>query len=363
MTAGHLGQATALEQWRDEWLSKNLDEWTRRIAGLHLDTGGGSQYWLARAKELGIGPGDITCYADLEAFGPMPVEVLRSLDPMELVPASVLRPLSGRVWETGGTTGSPCRVFYTPRMLHHRGMWRMWSVAADGFLPNRNWLQATPTGPHLIGNGSWEVSELFGGRVHGIDMDPRWVKKLLRNGNLGAAQAYTEHLLDEIAVVLRAQDIDYLNITPALLRHLVRRDPQLVAQLGGVRLSGTQLTPAMRREFVDALDGGLCGGTYGNTFGNAAALPPENDGELLPYVPNYPQVTINVVDPRDWRRRVPYGETGQVILTVLHEDLFLPNILERDQAIRYDPGSGWPCDGVANVQPLESARPAIEGVY
>jgi hypothetical protein len=209
----------------------------------------------------------------------------------------------------------------------------------------------------------WEVTELFGGRAYTIDMDPRWVKRLLRDGRTAEAERYTGHLVDQIVTVLRTQPIDYLNTTPALFRVLAQRHPELVAGLGGVRLSGTQLTPAMRREFVRALDGGICGASYGNTFGNAAALPPEDDGRLLPYVPNYPQVTMRVADRSDWLRTVPYGEVGRVVLSVLHEDLFLPNILERDQAVRFAPEGRWPSDGVANVRPLEVVRSAPEGVY
>jgi hypothetical protein len=74
-------------------------------------------------------------------------------------------------------------------------------------------------------------------------------------------------------------------------------------------------------------------------------------------------VTMAVVDKQDPARTVEYGEVGQVRLTVLHEDLFLPNILERDQAVRYATSADWPCDGVANVQPLQVSRAAPEGLY
>ncbi|MBA8827510.1 hypothetical protein FHX42_004906 [Saccharopolyspora lacisalsi] len=233
----------------------------------------------------------------------------------------------------------------------------------EGFQPGRTWLQATPSGPHLIGNGIWEVSELFAGRVHSIDMDPRWVKRLVRAGDLRGADDYTDHLVDQMVSVLESGTVDYVNTTPALLRALLRRSPEVVAALSGVRLSGTQLTPAMYRSFAAALDGGICGYSYGNTFGNAAGLPTEDEGRVVPYVPNYPQVTMAVVDREDTRRTVEYAETGQVRLTVLHEDLLLPNILERDQAQRYDPCGRWPSDGVANVRPLQRIRSAPEGIY
>ncbi|MFI9503676.1 hypothetical protein [Nocardia sp. NPDC052566] len=345
------------------WLDTDLDEWTRRVVRRTFDPATGAPYWLRRAGELDFDPRDITRYDELTRFGPFPLDTLRERDPADFVPLAVPRPLTGRVWDTGGTTGTPCRVYYTPDMLLHRGAWRRWSFVAEGFRPQRTWLQATPTGPHLIGNGTWEAGELYAGLVYAIDMDPRWVKRLIREGRLAEANEYGIHLVEQIADVLRHGRIDYINTTPALLQVLARRHPDLVAGLNGARLSGTQVSPDMHRDLVAALNGGICGRSYGNTFGNGVGLPVERDGKLLPYAPNYPQVTMAVVDRDDWSVTVPYGATGQVRLTVLHEDLFLPNVLERDQAERYDTGSGWPSDGVANVRPLQITSTAPEGLY
>ncbi|MGW1061353.1 hypothetical protein [Micromonospora rubida] len=345
------------------WLDTDLDEWTRRVIRRHFQPGTGSPYWLQRAAGLDFDPRDITRYDELTAFEPFPLDTLRTLDPARLVPLAVPRPLTGCIWDSGGTTGTPCRVHYTPDMLMHRGAWRRWSFVTEGFEANRTWLQATPTGPHLIGNGTWEASHLHAGLVYAIDMDPRWVKRLIRERRLAEANEYSAHLVEQIADVLRQGDVDYVNTTPALLQVLMRRHPDLVAGLNGIRLSGTQISPDMYRDFVAALDGGIVGRSYGNTFGNAAGLPPEQNGELLPYAPNYPQVTMAVVNRTDWSAPVPYGATGQVRLTVLHEDLFLPNVLERDQALRHDTGPGWPCDGVANVRPLQLTSTAPEGLY
>lgn len=347
----------------DQWLSQDIDAWTRRVVRRHFDPDTGTPYWLKRAAELAIDPRDITRHDELSAFGPMPLGELRTLDPAELVPQAVPRPLTGRVWDSGGTTGNPCRVYYTEPMLEHRAAWRRWVIEREGFEPGRNWLQATPTGPHLIGHGAVDLADLYDGRVYGIDFDPRWVKRLLRDGRLKEAQEYSAHVTEQIAAVLEHQPVDYLVTTPALLQALIKSRPELVARLKGVRLSGTHATPAMRRSFHNALGGGLVVVTYANTFGNTVGLPVENDGALMPYLPNYPQVTMAVVDKDDWSRVVAYGEQGQVRLTVLHDDLFLPNVLERDLAVRYDTGAEWPCDGVANVKPLQVVRSAPEGIY
>lgn len=344
------------------WLATDLDTWTRAVLHrtFHPDTG--APYWLARRAELPFDPLALTEYRDLAAFGPFDLGTLRCGDPTDLVPLAVPRPLTGRVWESGGTTGSPCAVFYTPDMLLHRGAWRRWSFVTEGFRPHRRWLQATPTGPHLIGNGVWETSELYASVAYAIDMDPRWVKRLLRTGKLAQVGEYTAHLVDQITETVRARGIHYLNTTPALFVHLVRTHPDVVADLDGVRLSGTQLTAAMYTEFATALAGGLLGVSYGNTFGNAACAPVTDPTRLI-YLPNYPHVTMTVVDPRDSTVQVPFGTAGRVRLTVLHPDLFLPNILERDEAIRVPPPPGWPCEAVANVHPLQVIATQPEGIY
>jgi hypothetical protein len=346
----------------DHWLSLDLDAWTRQVIRRHFDPVLGSPYWLKRATELDFNPLDITRYDELTAFGPFPPELMRTLDPTAMVPLSVPRPLTGRIWETGGTTGNPWRVFYTEQMLLHRGVWRRWSWATEGFEPHRSWLHATPTGPHTVGNIPRELVDFFGAMVYVIDMDPRWVKRLVRSNRLSDMNEYTEHLLDQIIDIFK-QRVHYMHITPPLFDALLRKRPDLVSELQGIRLLGTQITPGMYREFARAMNGGIVGRTYGNTLGVAAGLPAENGGDLLPYVPNFPHVTMTVVDKKDWTTAVNYGETGQVRLTVLQEDLFMPNVLERDQAIRHDLGGRWPCDGVANVRPLEVTSAKPEGLY
>jgi hypothetical protein len=346
----------------DSWLATDLDSWTRRVVARHFDPETGSPYWLARAAELDFDPRDITRYEELPAFGPFPLGELRSRDPEDLVPRDVPRPLVGRIYESGGTTGLPCRVFYTPEMICHRSVWRRWSFVTEGFEPGRTWLQATPTGPHLIGHGAEELSEYYGCLVHAIDMDPRWVKRLIRDNRLADVVAYTDHVMAQIVDCLESQRIDHLNTTPALLSALLARRPDLVRQLRGVRLSGTQCSTAQYRDFAEAVDGPV-GLSYGNTFGNSAGLPPEDGGATMPYVPNYPQVTTTVVHPDDWRNELPVGTRGRVRLTILHDDLFLPNVLERDQATCWNPPGRWPSPGLANVAPLHISRNAPEGLY
>jgi hypothetical protein len=57
-------------------------------------------------------------------------------------------------------------------------------------------------------------------------------------------------------------------------------------------------------------------------------------------------------------------QTGQILLTVLSEERFLPRILERDQAERWPALPVLGSEGVANVRSLALQQSAMaEGVY
>jgi hypothetical protein len=355
--------ATRIAPTLEARLSRDLDKWTRHVVQRTFDPVTGSPYWLRRAPMLPFDPRDITRYDELPAFGPFPLDGLRALDPTALVPLAVPRPLAGMVWESGGSTGTPCRVFYTEPMLTHRADWRRLLIERAGFERARSWLQVTPTGPHLLGHTSAMLTDDYDGLVYRVDFDPRWVKRLVRKGQMTAAAEYTDHVIDQTLDIMRTQPVDYLITTPAVLQALIRTEPEMVARMGGAWMSGTHATRTMWRSFHRLFAGKPLFVMYGNTFGNTFALPVQQDGELMPHVPAYPEVTMSVVSQNDWTQPVDYGSYGRVRLTVMHEDLFLPNILERDLAMRFDTGSEWPCDGVANVRPYQEESPAVEGIY
>ncbi len=59
-----------------------------------------------------------------------------------------------------------------------------------------------------------------------------------------------------------------------------------------------------------------------------------------------------------------YGETGRVMLTTLTRELFMPRLLERDEAERAAPVAEFPWDGVRNVRLLSSlSSSVVVGVY
>jgi len=106
--------------------------------------------------------------------------------------------------------------------------------------------------------------------------------------------------------------------------------------------------------------------TYGNTLvGHAlqADLPSENPMRSYHLVP--PFGVLRVADPADWTAEVDPGERGRVVATTLLSDLFIPNLLERDTALRMPPHPWFPWDGVADVQTVATSPhdEPTEGVY
>lgn len=356
-------QRDVLDGFITDWLAQDLDEWTRRVLRRHFDPGTGSAFWLKQRSELGFDPLEITRYAELTAFDNFELSVLRDQDPADFVPAAVPRPLAARIWESGGTTGRPGRVCYTEPMTLHRAAWHQYGWVLGGFRRGATWVDACPSGPHIVGTEKDHLAELWDAQIYAIDLDPRWIKTLIRGSKLGQMQDYVNHILDQIVDLLETRPVDYLRSTPAIVQALINRRPDLLSRLSGVSLGGTQFTSDSYRRIAEALPGGLIGTTYGNTLGNANGLPSPDGGTTLPYVPSYPHTTMTVVDKDDNRTPVAYGEVGRVRVTILQEDLFLPNVLERDQAVRYDLGDAWPCDGVANVQPLQVSSQMPEGLY
>ncbi|MFC4147284.1 hypothetical protein ACFO0M_13600 [Micromonospora mangrovi] len=344
----------------DRWRTVDLDAWTRHVVRRHFDPATGSPYWLKRATELSFDPRDITAYDELAALGGTDP---RGVDPVDLLPQDGPVAPAGRLWESTGTLGGTCRFVHTASMTHHREHWRARHLRTAGFVPGRVWLRVCPGGPHALGRGGGQLARHHRSRVHTVGIDQRWIRRLLRDGRVGGINAYVDHVVGQVVDLLETQRVDYLETAPAVLAVLLAHRPDLVGRLAGVDLVGTHLTPQTYRDVVAALDGGVVGHRWVGAAGHAIGLPVHDDGALMPYLPAYPQVTMAVVDPADPARVVGYGELGRLRLTVLHEDLFLPNVLHRDQALRYRTSAGWPCDGVANVAPLQAMLALPTGLY
>ncbi|MFH8791473.1 hypothetical protein [Streptomyces sp. NPDC017941] len=354
-------------------LAVDLDAWTRRMMRWHFEPETGSPFWVGRRDRLGFDPlTDVDGFAALELFGLFDKGELRAASALDLRPRGY-RDRPFRVFETGGTTGAPCRIVNVTRLAYDVEIYR--TVLEARGVAGGDVLAMTPSGPHAYGHFVEGLADSWRGAVYAIDFDPRWVKASLRAS--GEVDAYTSHLVEQTLALLTAERPSLLFTTSRLLLELAMRLPRPLHTYGirAVCTGGTTCSAAeaafLRQEH---LDGVQWIDTYGNTLaGHAlqadavpgAPAPPGGTGHSYHLPP--PFAVLEVVDPADPWREVPVGERGRVRVTTLLEDLFLPNLLERDSAIRTGPHPWFPWEGVAAVQAfrdgLTGPHGAVEGVY
>jgi phenylacetate-coenzyme A ligase PaaK-like adenylate-forming protein len=217
------------------------------------------------------------------------------------------------------------------------------------------------------------LTQFRGGICFCVDLDPRWVIKLIKKGWMEHLQAYKDHVIDQAVTILQANhNIRCLFATPKLLEALALRLESMGTSIGkmgiqGIFSGGTEFTPQWNRfAQEELLDGAFMQPVYGNTLmGLAVASPsgPFNDYKITYYAPE-PRAVIQVVDFEDSNRVVEYGESGRAKLTTLTKEFFMPGFLERDEGEREPPCEKYPWDGISGTRPYRGfAATTTVGVY
>lgn len=347
---------------------KRLDEHTREIVAWHFDPASGCPFWIEYAKTLGWDPRkEVTCYADLDKFPPFQDEWLRGGPVRRWVPRAFAgQPVS--LFETGGSTGVPkSRI----NISDYRTDYEMFSETLDdaAFPKGADWLMLGPTGPRRLRLAVEHLCQFRGGICFLLDMDPRWVVKVIKKGRMDVMDEYRNHVIDQALTLLKAHDnIRCLFATPKLLEALADRISLVKAGITGIFCGGTSMTPQFHKFAREE----LCEGkvefvpTYGNTLMGLATCKPFDpaDNYDIIYHPPLPRAMLEVVSFADEKSPVAYGEWGRVRLTTLTKEFFVPRFLERDEAKRTPPCERYPWDGTANVRPFSGfGTTVVEGVY
>jgi phenylacetate-coenzyme A ligase PaaK-like adenylate-forming protein len=352
---------------------EQLDAHVRDIVRWHFDPATGTPFWLERARSLGFDPRkDVRGFDDLKKFGLFEDEWMRGGPVRRWVPKAYQdRPIF--VFETGGTTGIP-----KSRVAHEdfRIDYELFSLSLpDKFFPKAsNWLMLGPSGPRRLRLAVEHLCQHRGGICFCVDLDPRWVVKLIKKGWMEHLKAYQDHVIDQAVTVLSAgHDIRCLFTTPKLLDALAARlekDGSSVAQSGitGIFCGGTEMTSQWVRFAIEELlgPGTYIAPTYGNTLMGLAAsdMPTREQGYKIAYYAPQPRAAVQVVDFDDPDKVVDYGQTGRVMLTTLTKEFFVPRFLERDEGERERPSAKYPWDGVSGVRPFRGfAATTTVGVY
>jgi phenylacetate-coenzyme A ligase PaaK-like adenylate-forming protein len=351
---------------------EGVDEFIRNAMRWHFGEDTGSPFWLREAKNLDFDPlVDVKGWSDLRLF-PNVIGKLRDVSARDLIPRGYgENPDFDGVFESGGTTGAPKRVVVMQD-------WSAWcdaftNLALDeaGIPRGVDMLAMLPTGPHHFGRSMRRQMLQRGGLFHGIDMDPRWVKKCAAFGWTDNVTAYVEHLIEQARYLLQTQDIGVLAVTPPLLVRMVEDDElvELIAdKVTAILWGGAHMDADTHRLLAtDVFPNQVFYGVYGSAMilGTCRQRPGLQADQDVIFDTRPPFITMEVVDP-ETMRPVDFGQRGQVLMHHVSKNALLPNNLERDTAIRVRPPAGSPVgDSVTAVAPVKSFEDetVIEGVY
>jgi phenylacetate-coenzyme A ligase PaaK-like adenylate-forming protein len=347
--------------------AEKLDAHVREIMHWHFSPETGCPFWLDWAKKAGWNPAvEVKDFAGLQRFPNFRDEWLRELAPEVWVPKKYQgRPFN--IFETGGTTGMPKqRIGWDDYKVDYEEFSA--KLSDEHFPRGAAWLMVGPTGPRRLRLAIEHLANFRGSSCYFIDLDPRWVKKILADNKFDVARAYMEHVVDQGVTILQNRKVAGLFTTPKLLEALGEKIDLHQAGIRGVFCGGTTMAPQYVRYIVEEVLENRIGfyPTYGNTLmGLAASVPlrPEDQFSITYFAPQ-PRAVLRVVNPAQPEQLVPYGQWGRVELTTLTREFFMPRFLERDEALRREPRAPYSWDGVAEVRPFGAMEKTIvEGVY
>ena len=357
---------------------KKPDQHTYETVQWHFHESTGSPFWLGKKAELGFDPlKEIKTFDDLKKFPIFEDELLRGGPVERWIPKG----LAGKptyVFETGGTTGIPkSRVVIDDFRIDYE----LFShTLPDQYFPKgANWLMLGPSGPRRLRLAVEHLCQYRGGICFCIDLDPRWVIKLIKKGWMEHLEEYKKHCIDQAITILTANhNIKCMFATPKLLESLamgLAEKGTTLRECGitGIFSGGTEFTPQWTRFCVEELLEGLpeqsgvyMTPTYGNTLMGLACSRPitDEDNYTIAYYAPEPRAVVEIVDFEDSNKIVPYGQTGRVKLYTMTKEFFVPGFLERDEGEREMPYSKYPWDGVSGVRPYRGfASSTTVGVY
>ncbi len=350
-----------------------LDQHTVETIHWHFSPETGSPFWLEKAKTFNFDPlKEVKSFEDLKKFPHFEDDWLRGGPISRWVPKG----LAGKpvyVFETGGTTGLPkSRMVIEDHWIDYEEFSK--TLDDKWFPPGSNWLMLGPSGPRRLRLAIEHLAQYRGGICFCIDLDPRWVVKLLKQGRIKEAEDYKNHCIDQVLTILKGgHDIKCAFMTPKLLEALALKlidNGSSIAEEGitGIFGGGTEFSPQWYRYCCEELLGPdvFMTPTYGNTLMGLACSKPFDpaDNYKITYHAPQPRAAIEVVDFKDYNKVVDYGQTGRVKLYTMTKELFVPGFMERDEGERELPCEKFPWDGISGTRPFhEIAKSTTVGVY
>src|ERR1043165_465524 len=181
---------------------EQLDAHVREIVQWHFSPQTGCPFWLDWAKKAGWNPAtEVKSFNDLLRFPHFQDEWLRDLQPEMWVPAAFKgKPFN--IFETGGTTGMPKqRIGWNDYKVDYEEF--SGKVSDEHFPPGPARLMVGPPGPRRLRLAIEHLANFRGSSCYFIDLDPRWVKKVISEKKADQARAYMDHVVDQAVPILK----------------------------------------------------------------------------------------------------------------------------------------------------------------
>jgi hypothetical protein len=339
---------------------EKLDAHVRDTVAWHFSPETGCPFWLGKQKDWGIDVRKaVKSFADL-----------RKLPTSKTTGSAAGRCGAGcrRGWRAGRSTSSrPAARPGVPKSRLQVDDFRIdyenfsATLSDKTFPKGADWLMLGPSGPRRLRLAIEHLAQFRGGIAFSVDLDPRWVIKCIKRGEIQEANLYKQHTIDQALTILRSHpNIKCIFTTPKLLEALADKIDLAHYGITGIFCGGTELTPQFHRFAREELAPGIdFVPTYGNTLmGLATHKPfdPADNYEIIYHAPQ-PRAVVEIVNPKNADEKVEYGQMGRVMLTTLTKETFIPRFMERDQAIRRPPCEPYPWDGRGNVHgPVPSKK-------
>ena len=95
----------------------------------------------------------------------------------------------------------------------------------DKFPKGSDWLMVGPSGPRRLRLAIEHLAQYRGGICFMVDLDPRWVIKLIKMGEMEMMELYKRHVIDQALTLLKAHDEHQVPVHDAeAARSAVRAD-------------------------------------------------------------------------------------------------------------------------------------------
>lgn len=350
------------------------DELLREILARHLHPEQGSRYWLRRQDRLGFDVRDqIRHWHDLPRLGLTRTDELSRHSVWDLLPRGWRhRKAECLVSESGGTSGGvTASVFlrddFQAAFIHPF----LDLVGRTGFPTETEWLWIGPSGPHIIGKVVRELARQTGcPDPWSVDFDPRWIKRLVPGSF--AARRYLDHVLEQARTLLRRERPAVLFTTPPVLDALAETlSAKERVQFTGIHYGGMKVEAEQVNRFHELFPQAVHLSGYGNSLCGVCLEAEDRFRTTMDYFSPGNRLFYSVVrltEDGAWEE-VAAEEKGRVMFHRLDNSSFLPNVLERDCAVRIDSSSsaielGWTNGGLRDPGPPVSERVSLKtGLY